>query len=86
MLNDGRKLFRRGEWSILREPSLFKNPQCLSSPPVRPHIIEKEVAVHTDIYPHGSSPTLRCTARGFPMPTQIEWQWMSKEDCPEAFL
>ncbi|XP_075895260.1 vascular endothelial growth factor receptor 2 isoform X2 [Nelusetta ayraudi] len=53
---------------------------------VRPHIIEKEVAVHTDIYPHGSSPTLRCTARGFPMPTQIEWQWMSKDDCPEAFL
>lgn len=53
---------------------------------VRPHIIEKEVAVDTDIYPYGSSPTLRCTARGFPTPAQIEWQWMSKEDCPEAFL
>lgn len=63
----------------------FKNPLCLSSLPVRPHIIEKEVYVYTDTYPHGSSPTLRCTVRGFPMPAQIEWQWMSKEDCPEAF-
>ncbi|XP_076582857.1 vascular endothelial growth factor receptor 2 isoform X1 [Chaetodon auriga] len=52
---------------------------------VPPHIIEKEVAVDTDVYPYGSSPTLRCTARGFPTPAQIEWQWMSKEDCPEAF-
>lgn len=53
---------------------------------VRPHIIEKEVAVDTDVYPYGSSPTLRCTARGFPTPAHIQWQWMSKEDCPEAFL
>ncbi|KAM9358494.1 vascular endothelial growth factor receptor 2 [Symphorus nematophorus] len=53
---------------------------------VPPHIIENEVAVDTDVYPYGSSPTLRCTARGFPTPAQIEWQWMSKEDCPEAFL
>uniref|UniRef100_A0A3Q4AUQ2 receptor protein-tyrosine kinase n=1 Tax=Mola mola TaxID=94237 RepID=A0A3Q4AUQ2_MOLML len=52
---------------------------------VPPHIMEKEVAVDTDIYPYGSSPTLRCTARGFPVPMRIEWQWMSKDDCPEAF-
>ncbi|TMS20452.1 Vascular endothelial growth factor receptor 2 [Larimichthys crocea] len=38
-----------------------------------------------DVYLYGSSPTLRCTASGFPTPAQIEWQWMSKEDCPEAF-
>uniref|UniRef100_A0A672IRH1 receptor protein-tyrosine kinase n=1 Tax=Salarias fasciatus TaxID=181472 RepID=A0A672IRH1_SALFA len=56
--------------------------QCLSRA-VPPHIIEKEVAVDTDVYPHGSSPTLRCTARGIPTPAQIHWQWMSKEDCPE---
>ncbi|XP_044056049.1 vascular endothelial growth factor receptor 2 isoform X1 [Siniperca chuatsi] len=53
---------------------------------VPPHIIEKEVAVDTDVHPYGSSPTLRCTARGFPTPAHIQWQWMSKEDCPEAFL
>ncbi|XP_034736780.1 vascular endothelial growth factor receptor 2 isoform X2 [Etheostoma cragini] len=53
---------------------------------VPPHIIEKEVAVDTDVYPYGSSPTLRCTARGFPTPAHIQWQWMSKEDCPMAFL
>ncbi|XP_041647728.1 vascular endothelial growth factor receptor 2 isoform X2 [Cheilinus undulatus] len=53
---------------------------------VPPHIIEKEVAVDTDVYPYGSSPTLRCTARGFPTPAYIQWQWMSKEDCPEAFM
>ncbi|TNM87531.1 hypothetical protein fugu_005752 [Takifugu bimaculatus] len=52
---------------------------------VAPHIIEKEVAPDTDVYPFGSSPTLRCTARGFPTPSHVEWQWMSKEDCPEAF-
>uniref|UniRef100_A0A4W6CIS6 receptor protein-tyrosine kinase n=1 Tax=Lates calcarifer TaxID=8187 RepID=A0A4W6CIS6_LATCA len=51
---------------------------------VPPHIIEKEVAVDTDVYPYGSSPTLRCTARGFPTPVHIHWQWMSKEDCPES--
>nr|XP_020499442.1 vascular endothelial growth factor receptor 2 isoform X1 [Labrus bergylta] len=53
---------------------------------VPPHIIQKEVAEDTDLYPYGSSPTLRCTARGFPIPSHIQWQWMSKEDCPEAFL
>ncbi|XP_019937018.2 vascular endothelial growth factor receptor 2 isoform X2 [Paralichthys olivaceus] len=53
---------------------------------VPPHIIEKEVAVDTDVHPYGSSPTLRCTARGFPIPAEIQWQWMSKEDCPEVFM
>uniref|UniRef100_A0A671YDU0 receptor protein-tyrosine kinase n=1 Tax=Sparus aurata TaxID=8175 RepID=A0A671YDU0_SPAAU len=52
---------------------------------VPPHIIEKEVAVNTDVYLYGSSPTLRCTARGSPVPAQIEWQWMPRKDCPEAF-
>uniref|UniRef100_A0A8C4GRY0 receptor protein-tyrosine kinase n=1 Tax=Dicentrarchus labrax TaxID=13489 RepID=A0A8C4GRY0_DICLA len=47
---------------------------------VPPHIIEKEVAVDTDVYLYGSSPTLRCTARGFPTPAHIQWQWMSNED------
>ncbi|XP_028259922.1 vascular endothelial growth factor receptor 2 isoform X2 [Parambassis ranga] len=53
---------------------------------VPPHIIEKEVAGDTDVYPYGSSHTLRCTARGFPTPAHIQWQWMSKDDCPEAFM
>ncbi|KAM7410380.1 hypothetical protein PAMA_001699 [Pampus argenteus] len=53
---------------------------------VPPQIIEKEVAMDTDVYPYGSSPTLRCTARGFPTPAHIQWQWMSKDDCPTAFL
>ncbi|XP_061593975.1 vascular endothelial growth factor receptor 2 isoform X1 [Cololabis saira] len=53
---------------------------------IPPHIIEKEVAVVTDVYLYGTSPTLRCTARGFPTPAHIQWQWMSKEDCPEALL
>ncbi|KAM9763174.1 vascular endothelial growth factor receptor 2 isoform 1-T1 [Menidia menidia] len=53
---------------------------------VRPRIIEKETGVDTDVYPYGRSPTLRCTAQGFPTPTHIQWQWMSKEDCPDAFL
>ncbi|XP_019133235.2 vascular endothelial growth factor receptor 2 isoform X2 [Larimichthys crocea] len=52
---------------------------------VPPRIIDKEVAGDNDVYLYGSSPTLRCTASGFPTPAQIEWQWMSKEDCPEAF-
>uniref|UniRef100_A0A668ARI8 receptor protein-tyrosine kinase n=1 Tax=Myripristis murdjan TaxID=586833 RepID=A0A668ARI8_9TELE len=50
---------------------------------VPPHIIEKEVAVDTDVHTYGSSPTLRCTARGIPTPSHIQWQWMSKEDCPD---
>ncbi|XP_057697758.1 vascular endothelial growth factor receptor 2 [Corythoichthys intestinalis] len=53
---------------------------------VPPHIIEKEVAVDTDVFLYGSSPMLRCTARGFPTPTHIQWQWMPMADCPEAFL
>ncbi|XP_056270498.1 vascular endothelial growth factor receptor 2 isoform X3 [Pseudoliparis swirei] len=52
---------------------------------VPPRIIEKEVAVDSDVFPYGSSPTLRCTARGFPAPAGVRWQWMSEEDCPEAF-
>ncbi|XP_017284342.1 vascular endothelial growth factor receptor 2 isoform X2 [Kryptolebias marmoratus] len=52
---------------------------------VPPRIIEKEVAADTDVYEYGKSPTLRCTARGFPTPEHIQWQWLPKEDCPEAF-
>ncbi|XP_016886676.1 vascular endothelial growth factor receptor 2 isoform X2 [Cynoglossus semilaevis] len=52
---------------------------------VPPHIIEKEVAVDNDLYPCGSSPTLRCTCRGFPVPTHVQWQWMPKEECPDVF-
>ncbi|XP_029002975.1 vascular endothelial growth factor receptor 2 isoform X2 [Betta splendens] len=50
---------------------------------IPPRIFENGVAV--DVYPFGSSPTLRCTARGFPVPTLIQWQWMSTDDCPEFF-
>lgn len=53
---------------------------------VPPRIIEKEMAVDTDVYLYGSSTTLSCTARGFPIPTHIQWEWMPKEDCPEAFM
>ncbi|XP_041861840.1 vascular endothelial growth factor receptor 2 [Melanotaenia boesemani] len=49
------------------------------------HIFEKELPVNT-VYPYGDSHTLSCTAGGFPIPAHIQWQWMSKEDCPEAFL
>lgn len=52
---------------------------------VSPYIIDKEVAIDTDVYPYGSSPTLWCTVRGIPPPAFIQWQWMAKEDCPEAF-
>ncbi|KAJ0065307.1 hypothetical protein NL108_007028, partial [Boleophthalmus pectinirostris] len=52
---------------------------------VPPHIIEKEVAIDTDVYPFGSSPTLWCTVRGVPTPAQVHWQWMPQEDCPRAF-
>ncbi|XP_072294427.1 vascular endothelial growth factor receptor 2 isoform X2 [Eucyclogobius newberryi] len=52
---------------------------------VPPHIIEKEVAIDTDVYPFGSSPTLWCTVRGVPTPAQVQWQWMPQEDCPGAF-
>uniref|UniRef100_A0A1A8S2T1 receptor protein-tyrosine kinase n=1 Tax=Nothobranchius rachovii TaxID=451742 RepID=A0A1A8S2T1_9TELE len=53
---------------------------------VPPHIIEKEVAADTDVYEYGSSPALSCTARGFPTPEHIQWQWMPKENCLEAFM
>ncbi|XP_024114848.1 vascular endothelial growth factor receptor 2 isoform X1 [Oryzias melastigma] len=49
-----------------------------------PRIIEKEVPV--DMYSYGGSPDLTCTARGFPIPESIQWQWMPKEDCREAFV
>ncbi|XP_040040692.2 vascular endothelial growth factor receptor 2 isoform X1 [Gasterosteus aculeatus] len=51
-----------------------------------PQIIEKEVAVDSDVYLYGSSPTLRCSARGFPTPARVRWQWMSRDDCPQAFM
>ncbi|XP_066575995.1 vascular endothelial growth factor receptor 2 isoform X2 [Amia ocellicauda] len=49
---------------------------------VPPQIYEKEVARDSDIYIYGSSPELRCTARGIPSPVDIQWQWMLVEDCP----
>ncbi|KAJ3599918.1 hypothetical protein NHX12_033872 [Muraenolepis orangiensis] len=52
---------------------------------VPPRIIEKEVTVHTDVYTYGSRASVRCTARGVPAPTNIEWTWMTQEDCPLAF-
>ncbi|XP_034036391.1 vascular endothelial growth factor receptor 2 isoform X2 [Thalassophryne amazonica] len=52
---------------------------------VPPCIIEKEVAVGTDVFTYGSSPTLRCTARGIPIPDRIQWEWISRDDCPDAF-
>ncbi|XP_013889993.1 vascular endothelial growth factor receptor 2, partial [Austrofundulus limnaeus] len=53
---------------------------------VRPRIIEKEMATDNDVYEYGKSPTLRCTAYGFPIPEHMQWQWMSKEDCPQVFI
>ncbi|CAL1592983.1 unnamed protein product [Knipowitschia caucasica] len=52
---------------------------------VPPHIIEKEVAEDSDVYPFGGSPTLWCTVRGVPIPAQVQWQWMPLEDCPGDF-
>uniref|UniRef100_A0A669E8Z1 receptor protein-tyrosine kinase n=1 Tax=Oreochromis niloticus TaxID=8128 RepID=A0A669E8Z1_ORENI len=43
---------------------------------VPPCIIEKEMAADTDVYLYGSSTTLSCTARGFPIPTHIQWEWI----------
>uniref|UniRef100_A0A3B5RFK6 receptor protein-tyrosine kinase n=1 Tax=Xiphophorus maculatus TaxID=8083 RepID=A0A3B5RFK6_XIPMA len=48
---------------------------------VPPKIIEKGSG-YSDEYEYGKSTTLWCTARGIPTPEYIEWQWMSKEDCP----
>lgn len=79
--------FSSGLSSEIKERKVFLCPGVHFSvfSTVAPRIIEKEVAPDTDVYPFGSSPTLRCTARGFPTPSHIEWQWMSKGDCPEAF-
>ncbi|XP_030627154.1 vascular endothelial growth factor receptor 2 [Chanos chanos] len=49
---------------------------------VHPKIFEREMALDTDVHMYGSSPILRCTSRGGP---SIQWQWMSKEDCPNMF-
>ncbi|KAL4635445.1 vascular endothelial growth factor receptor 2 isoform X2 [Arapaima gigas] len=53
---------------------------------VPPQIYEKEVAEDSDVHLNGSSPTLRCTARGQPSPVHFLWQWMPREDCPLNFL
>ncbi|XP_023679444.1 vascular endothelial growth factor receptor 2 isoform X2 [Paramormyrops kingsleyae] len=53
---------------------------------VPPQIYEKEVAEDNDIHIYGSSPILRCTARGHPSPVHFSWQWMPQEDCPHNFL
>ncbi|KAJ8397526.1 hypothetical protein AAFF_G00438020 [Aldrovandia affinis] len=53
---------------------------------VPPQIFEKQVAEDGDVHMFGSSPTLRCTARGRPSPISIQWQWMAQEDCPLNFL
>lgn len=52
---------------------------------VPPKIIEKGSG-YSDEYEYGKSTALWCTARGIPTPEYIQWQWMSKEDCPRAFL
>uniref|UniRef100_A0A3Q2QPI8 receptor protein-tyrosine kinase n=1 Tax=Fundulus heteroclitus TaxID=8078 RepID=A0A3Q2QPI8_FUNHE len=48
---------------------------------VPPKIIEKGSG-YSDVYEYGKSTTLWCTARGIPTPEYVQWQWMSKEDCP----
>uniref|UniRef100_A0A8C1IMU1 receptor protein-tyrosine kinase n=1 Tax=Cyprinus carpio TaxID=7962 RepID=A0A8C1IMU1_CYPCA len=53
---------------------------------VHPKIFEKEVPLDRDVHMYGSSPTLRCTARGGSSPVTIQWQWMPREDCPLRFL
>uniref|UniRef100_A0A3Q3E344 receptor protein-tyrosine kinase n=1 Tax=Hippocampus comes TaxID=109280 RepID=A0A3Q3E344_HIPCM len=76
-----------GNYTIVLSNKITKDEQRRSFQllvNVPPHIIEKEVAVDTDVFLYGSRPTLRCTARGFPTPTHIQWQWMSTDDCPEA--
>ncbi|XP_019752318.1 vascular endothelial growth factor receptor 2 isoform X1 [Hippocampus comes] len=78
-----------GNYTIVLSNKITKDEQRRSFQllvNVPPHIIEKEVAVDTDVFLYGSRPTLRCTARGFPTPTHIQWQWMSTDDCPEAFV
>ncbi|TKS74977.1 Vascular endothelial growth factor receptor 2 [Collichthys lucidus] len=75
-----------GEYTCTASSGLMeKSATAYLTVHVPPRIIDKEVAGDNDVYLYGSSPTLRCTASGFPTPAQIEWQWMSKEDCPEAF-
>ncbi|KAG9331898.1 hypothetical protein JZ751_016636, partial [Albula glossodonta] len=53
---------------------------------VPPQIFEKETAEDSGVHVFGSSPMLRCTARGRPSPVSIQWQWMPREDCPISFL
>ncbi|XP_077440959.1 vascular endothelial growth factor receptor 2 isoform X1 [Vanacampus margaritifer] len=78
-----------GNYTIVLSSKINNDEQrrsCQLLVNVPPHIIEKEVAMDADVFLYGSSPALRCTARGFPTPTDIQWQWMSTDDCPEAFV
>ncbi|XP_015241062.1 PREDICTED: vascular endothelial growth factor receptor 2 [Cyprinodon variegatus] len=52
---------------------------------VPPTIIEKGSG-YSDVYEYGKSTTLWCTAHGIPTPEYVQWQWMSKDDCPGAFM
>ncbi|KAJ8277103.1 hypothetical protein GJAV_G00071510 [Gymnothorax javanicus] len=73
---------------LLRNPAtkeqLRRSFQLLVNVP--PQIFEKEVVQDADAHVFGSSPTLRCTARGSPTPIAVQWQWMPLEDCPLNFL
>ncbi|XP_067239768.1 vascular endothelial growth factor receptor 2 isoform X1 [Chanodichthys erythropterus] len=53
---------------------------------VHPKILQKEMLSDPEVHMYGSSPTLRCTARGGSSPVTIKWQWMPREDCPGRFL
>ncbi|MEQ2298793.1 hypothetical protein AMECASPLE_009024 [Ameca splendens] len=52
---------------------------------VPPKIIEKGSG-YSDVYEYGKGTTVWCTAHGIPTPEYIQWQWMSKDDCPAVFL
>ncbi|MED6244680.1 hypothetical protein ATANTOWER_020859 [Ataeniobius toweri] len=52
---------------------------------VPPKIIEKGSG-YSDVYEYGKGTTVWCTAHGIPTPEYIQWQWMSKGDCPAVFL
>uniref|UniRef100_A0A8C9SKK6 receptor protein-tyrosine kinase n=1 Tax=Scleropages formosus TaxID=113540 RepID=A0A8C9SKK6_SCLFO len=73
---------------VLRNPSTREEKKAFVQLIVNvpPQIYEKEVAEDSDIHMYGSSPTLRCTARGLPSPVHFLWQWMPREDCPLNFL
>ncbi|XP_061680381.1 vascular endothelial growth factor receptor 2 isoform X3 [Syngnathoides biaculeatus] len=78
-----------GNYTIVLSNKITKDEQRRSFQllvNVPPNIIEKEVSPDADVFLYGSSAVLRCTARGFPTPTHIQWQWMSTDDCPEAFV